>query len=67
LFDNLPKPELMAPIEGENELDRLLINNDELFQAKLMEIYQEVANKPQKTAIDYKLLKWFENGEYQKE
>ena len=57
----------MAPIEGENELDKLLINNDELFQAKLMEIYQEVANKPQKTAIDYKLLKWFENGEYQKE
>ena len=57
----------MAPIEGENELDKLLINNDELFQAKLMEIYQEVANKPQKTVIDYKLLKWFENGEYQKE
>lgn len=60
LFDNLPKPDVLAPKESENALERSRRLGDN--SQTLSSYHDKLACKLSKNGIDQRLLAWYEEG-----
>ena len=70
IFDNLPKPDILEPLDIPNDMERKLelntkkkIGDDEYLKG-LAYYYFSIKGKEEKSKIDRKLLNWFETGDY---
>ena len=70
LFDNLPKPDILGPLDIPNDMERKFEEEgkkkvtDQEYLKGLAQYYFALKGKSEKSKIDRKLLDWFETGDY---